>query len=86
VWRGKPRGKYRCQLTWAPLLPQPGVVWGRGRSRPHPQRRHRVLLAANPAILSMLEESTNDGPVSTALPPPMSLPLVRLSHSDSTAR
>ena len=30
----------------------------------------------------MLVLSTNDGPVSTGLPPPRSLPLVRFSHSD----
>ena len=45
----------------------------------------RVLFAAKPAILSMLVASTNDGPVSTGLPPPMSLPLVSCSHSESTA-
>ena len=36
--------------------------------------------------LSMFEESTMDGPVSTGWPPPMSLPLVRFSHSEWTAR
>jgi hypothetical protein len=44
-----------------------------------------VGAAAKPAILSMLDASTNDGPVSVGLPPPSSLPLVRFSHSVSTA-
>ena len=33
----------------------------------------------------MLVLSTNDGPVSTGLPPPRSLPFFRYSYSDQTA-
>ena len=73
---------------------QVGDVVGRPRRRAGavrgdgwpPLSGQRVLLAAKPAILSMLDESTNEGPVSTGLPPPMSLPLVSCSHSESTAR
>jgi hypothetical protein len=44
------------------------------------------LFAAYVATASMFEESTKAGPVSTGLPPPITLPLIRYSHSESTAR
>ena len=52
--------------------------------RPRPPAQ-RVLFSAKVAIASMLDSSTNDGPVSTGWPPPRSLPLLSCSHSDSTA-
>ncbi len=66
----------RLQGWWEPGKP----------TRRLPRRGgQRVLLAAYLAICSMLLLSTNDGPVRTGRPPPTSLPLVRLSHSASTA-
>ncbi len=48
---------------------------------------HRVPAAANRATADTFDLVTNAGPVSTgAVPPPLTLPLVRYSHRASTAR
>jgi hypothetical protein len=46
----------------------------------------RVPASARSATVSMLVSSTNEGPVNVDTPPPITLPLVRYSHNESTAR
>src|SRR5690348_12093909 len=58
------------------LITAPVVLSSEGpdRGRPGPTAGQRVFCFTNGRVASMLVLSTNDGPVSTALPPPMMLP------------
>ncbi len=98
---GSPLAGSDVMLNWGHGVTRDALVdrlWGErieplarrlaGLTGPSPAGRHgqRFPLAANFSTAATLLLSTKDGPVRTAWPPPISLPLVLWSHRESTAR
>jgi hypothetical protein len=89
---------YFLSFRLFPPVPPPGAPGGRAAPRsplgeggpggpevaPRELGNYRVPRWAYTETVATLLLSMNDGPVSTVWPPPMTSPLVRYSHSEST--